>query len=74
VWTTQVRLRELRPAEAKVIRDQVEAIARRGPTRDWAQLLLRPLTLAIAWPALGVLFAGLGTVRRKSGVRGSVDR
>lgn len=63
LWTTQVRLRELEPVEVRAVREEVEAIARRGPTRDWRDLLLRPLTLAVAWPALGLLLLGVALVR-----------
>jgi hypothetical protein len=45
------------------VREQVEAIARRGPTRDWGDLLLRPMTLAIAWPAIGLLLLGYARVQ-----------
>lgn len=62
-WTMQLRLRELNSLEAQQVRNEVEAIARRGPTRDWRELLLRPLTLAIAWPAIGLMLLGLALVR-----------
>ena len=51
-----------------------DAIAPHGRTRDWAQRLLRPLTLAIAWPAVGALLAGVGAGGRRRGFRVSVDR
>jgi hypothetical protein len=62
-WTMQLRLCELSRPEAQAVRDEVEAIARRGPTCDWSDLLLRPMTLAIAWPAIGLLLLGYARVQ-----------
>jgi len=62
-WTMQLRLRELSPAVAQEVHEEVEAIARRGPTRDWLEVLLRPMTFAVAWPAIGLVLLGLAQVR-----------
>jgi hypothetical protein len=58
-WTTHNRIRELNPAEAQVVREKAEEIARRRPAIDWYAALIQPLTLAIAWPATGLLLLGL---------------
>ena len=65
VWTLDLQFRELDQAEASEVREKVEAIARRGPTRNWYEPLIQPFSLAIAWPTIGMLLLGLGIVRRR---------
>jgi hypothetical protein len=63
-WPLHVNVRELTPAEAQELRQEAETIVRRIPARDWYTILVRPLTLAIGWPAAGVLLLGILMVCR----------
>jgi hypothetical protein len=56
--TYQLRFRELNSAEAKRVREKAEQFARRYGTDRWYSSLIQPTTLAIAWPALGLLLLG----------------
>ena len=63
LWTLDLQFRELDQAEALEVRENVEAIAYQGPTRDWYEMLIQPLTVAIAWPAIGLLLLGIALIR-----------
>ncbi len=55
-------------AESQTVRATVEDIARRAPKRSWYESLVRPLSLAIAWPVVGVILAGVGILRRGAAI------
>jgi hypothetical protein len=57
-WTGHTFLRELTPAEAQQVREKAEKLARRRPAYDWRAALLRPMTVAVAWPGIAVLLLG----------------
>jgi hypothetical protein len=59
-WTLHNRIRELTRAEAQQVREKAEKLARLQPERNWLAPLLRPMTLAIAWPTTGVLLLSAG--------------
>jgi hypothetical protein len=59
-WKLQLRLREMDDAESQTMRATVNDIVRRSSTQRWIKSLARPFSLAIAWPAVGVILAGVG--------------
>jgi hypothetical protein len=59
-WKVQLRVREMDDAELQQMRATVNDIVRRGAMRSWSKTLARPISLAIAWPAVGVILAGVG--------------
>lgn len=54
--------RELNAAEAKTVREQAESIASRHPRTMWYVALIRPLTVAVAWPGAGVIVLAMDIV------------
>ncbi len=63
--TFHFQLRELDSRESQEVRAQVEEVVRNSAEKNWREWLVRPLTLAVGWPAVGaVLFFG-GTVLRR---------
>jgi hypothetical protein len=59
-WKVQLRLREMGDAESQQMRATVNDIVRRGAMRSWSKALARPISLAIAWPVVGLVLAGVG--------------
>jgi hypothetical protein len=59
-WNMRLRFREMDAAESLKTRATADDIARLGSTRDGNASLSWPLSLAIAWPAVGLMLAGVG--------------
>jgi hypothetical protein len=60
IGTEYYKVEELTITQAQAIRDEVETAVRKLRGGSWKEWLLRPGTLAIAWPATGLLMLCLG--------------
>lgn len=61
-YTSHFQLRELDANESQQVRAKVEEVLRSSVTKTWRDLLIRPLTLAVAWPGVGVLLLVAGVL------------
>ena len=66
-WTGHSSLRELTSAEAQQVREKAEQLARRRPAYVWHAALVRPITVAVAWPGIAVLLLGSNLLLSKRG-------
>lgn len=64
--TFHFRLRELDSRESQEVRAQVEEMVRNSAEKNWREWLVRPLTLAIAWPGLGVVLLAIAIASGRS--------
>jgi hypothetical protein len=68
----QGHARELDSEEIKAVQQEAESVARRPLiSNSWPKKLLRPLTLAVAWPAAAILLILSDLTRRRTRRSGS---